>query len=160
MVAAPPARCTAVSRSVRALGGGDAVGESATVVPAHVVGGFRIERRLVRAHPAVGEQLLKAGPQKVPVVEVGQVAFAAVDDDSAHPAWFEKRLVDGQVGEIGEQFGALVFVDGVAGRIVQGVDLPGRIVRVVGERVWGQHVGWHGLHGTGRAEQGNGDTMI
>ena len=89
----------------------------------------------MRPHLAFLEQLLQAGPQQAPLVEVLLTAVAAVDDDAAHAAPLQQGLVDREVSDVGHDLVAL----GVAQRL----RLLGRVAverqrgirRIAGERV-------------------------
>jgi IMP dehydrogenase len=90
------------------VGSEDAVGEAAGVVPAHVVGRVRVEGRFVHVRLAVVEQPAQVGPEKIPREEVRLSAVLTVDDESTRSAWFEQRLEDLEVLEVGEYVLALV----------------------------------------------------
>ncbi len=91
-------------------------------------------------HLPLVEQLLEAGAQQAPLVEVLFAAVAAVDDDAAHATRLEECLVDGEIGEVGHDFVAL----GLAQRLLldglRAVERQRGVVRISGERVRWQRI--------------------
>ncbi|OLS97656.1 hypothetical protein BJF90_42425 [Pseudonocardia sp. CNS-004] len=94
----------------------------------------------MRPHLPLLEQLLQAGPQQAPLVEVLLAAVAAVDDDATHAPRLQESLVDREVGEVGHHFVAL----GVAQRVLldrlRAVERQRGVVRISGERVRWQRI--------------------
>jgi hypothetical protein len=94
----------------------------------------------VGTHLTLVEQLLEAGAQEAPLVEVLLAAVAAVDDDAANATSLEECLVDGEICEVGHHFVAL----GLAQRLLldgfRAVERQRGVVRISGERVRWQRI--------------------
>src|SRR3954471_7957806 len=119
---------------------GDAVGVPGGVVPADVVVGVGVERRLVPAGLPLLEQLPQVGLHQRPVDVVFLLAVRAVDDDALDAGRLEQRAEDLQFGEVVEYAGALLHGQRRRTRSVGGPELgPGCVVPAT-----------HGPHGSAR----------
>lgn len=133
---------------------GDPVRESTAVFPTDVVHRVRGEGGFVGSHPTVVEQLFQARAQQLPIMEVRFSAVSAVHDDSADAARLEKRLVDGEIGQVRNQFGSFLIAERWAEFRIVITESGTGIVRVTRERVWGQRIVRHMAHGTGFVQCG------
>src|SRR5829696_4402169 len=91
-----------------------AVDEALGVVPGHVV----VDGRLVHPGLAVLEDVLQVLPQQAPAEEVVLLAVGAGDDHAEEAALLQRRPELGQVGQVVQERGTLLFVDGLGGRVV------------------------------------------
>ena len=87
----------------------------------------------MRADGAVDQQLQQVGAQHVPVVVVVLLAFVAAHHQAANSLVRQQCFVDGQIGEIGLDRGALLRIQRLAR--LDRVQRRRRVARVVGERV-------------------------
>jgi len=81
-------------------------------------------------------------------VVVREFTLPTVDDNATYALGFQQCLVNAEIGEVREKFRAFLLAQRFRMDIIGGSDLASRIVRVIGERVWGQHIVRHILHGT------------
>ena len=88
--------------------GGHAVGVAAGVVPADVVVGVGVERRLVPAGLALVQQLPQVGLHQRPVDVVLLVAVGAVDDDALDAGGLQQGAEDLELGQVVEDARALL----------------------------------------------------
>ena len=94
----------------------------------------------MRAHLALVEQLLQAGPQEAPLVVVLLAAVTTIDDDAPHAARLQQRLVDSEISEIGDDLVTLVEAQRIGIARLGGVDRQRGVVRIPGERVRRQRI--------------------
>src|SRR4051812_36881246 len=131
-----------LARRLLALGGrGDPVGVPAGVVPADVVVGVRVERRLVAAGLALVQQLAEGRLHQRPVDVVLLVAVGAVDHDALDAGRLEQGAEHLELGQVVQDAGALLHGQ------------RGLARRVGGPEVWtgGVVERSHALHRNGRA---------
>ena len=91
------------------------VDEALGVVPGHVVVDRGLEGRLVDPGLAVLEDVLQVLAQQAPAEEVVLLAVGAGDDHPEEAALLQRRPELGQVGQVVQERGALLFVDGFGG---------------------------------------------
>src|SRR4051795_9036256 len=102
---------------------GDPVGVPAGVVPADVVVGVRVERRLVAAGLALVEQLAQVGLHESPVDVVLLVAVGAVHDDALDARRLEQGAENLQLGQVVQDAGALLHRQRGLPRRVEGPEV-------------------------------------
>src|SRR5688572_4244369 len=120
---------------------GDTVGVPAGVVPADVVVGIRVERRLVPAGLALVQQLAQVGLHQGPVDVVLLLAVGAVHDDALDAGRLEQGAEHLEFSQVVQDAGSLLHSQRRLARRVEGPEVgTGGVV----ERS-------HGLHRSRRA---------
>jgi HAD superfamily hydrolase (TIGR01490 family) len=138
-------------RAVVVLALEQAVDEPLGVVPGHVVVDRRLEGRLVHPGLAVLEDVLQVLAQQAPAEEVVLLAVGAGDDHPEEAALLQRRPELGQVGQVVQERGTLLVVDGLGGRVVLRLEWVEGVGHGHSVDQVDANVSWHGTADAGRA---------